>query len=58
MLYGLEMPDRCLLIKVKGGFVVETPNVECYWWIRGQSLDTLKPFFNLIKPLRIIQDAY
>jgi len=58
VLYGFELKDQCLLLKVKKGYVVETPlyhkNKTKWSWIRGQHIDTLAPFFMNIKPLRIV----
>jgi hypothetical protein len=53
VVYGFEADDVCLMIKVKGGYVVQTPDVQKYKWIRGQHVDTLADFFQTIKPLRI-----
>lgn len=57
VLYGFEAEAVCLLLRVKNGYVVETPEQGAPW-IRGQHIDTLKPYFNQIKPIRIIHDAY
>jgi hypothetical protein len=55
VLYGIEDDDICHLLRVKGGYVVETPVTDK--WIRGQHIDTLKNYFTTIKPLRIIHDG-
>jgi hypothetical protein len=58
VLYGFEAEDICLLLRVKKGYVVETPlhhrNKTKWSWIRGQHIDTLSSFFINIMPLRIV----
>ena len=57
--YGMysEGSNCCLLLNVKNGYVVETPlyhrNKTEWSWIRGQHIETLKPFFKTIKALRM-----
>jgi len=58
VLYGFETETMCFMIKVKGGYVVETPEYQTSKWIRGQHLTTLEPYFKQMIPLRIIHDAY
>ena len=53
VVYGFEADEVCLFCKVKNGYVVETPTIKSMRWIRGQHIETLKPFFLNIKPLRI-----
>jgi hypothetical protein len=53
VVYGFEADEVCLFCKVKNGYVVETPTITSYRWIRGQHIETLKPFFLNIMPLRI-----
>jgi hypothetical protein len=57
VLYGFEADEVCLLLKVKNGYVVETPlyhrNKTEWSWIRGQHIETLKPFFLNIMALRM-----
>ena len=55
VLYGIEDDDICHLIKIKGGYVVETPVTDK--WIRGQHIETLKTYFKNIKPLRLLADG-
>ena len=54
VLYGFELIDMCLIVKVKNGWVVETPVIQGFKWIRGQHIETLGQFFSNIKPLRIV----
>jgi hypothetical protein len=54
VIYGFEADDVCLLVKVRGGYVVQTPEIQNYKWIRGQHIDTLAEFFTKIMPLRIV----
>ena len=54
VMYSFETDNVCLMIKVKGGYTVETPPTQDYKWIRGQHLDTLAPFFNDITPIRYL----
>jgi hypothetical protein len=56
--YGFEADLFCLLLNVKNGYVVETPTEPDFKWIRGQHLETLKDHFKVMKPLRIINNAY
>jgi hypothetical protein len=58
VLYGFESETMCFLIKVKNGYVVETPEYQNSKWIRGQHITTLKPYFKQMKPIRIISDGY
>jgi len=58
VLYGFETETICFLIKVKGGYVCETPEIQNSKWIRGMSLKTLEPYFKSMTPIRIISDAY
>jgi hypothetical protein len=53
VVYGFEADDVCLMIKVKGGYVVQTPDIQKYKWIRGQHVDTLADFFHNIMALRL-----
>jgi len=46
------------MLKVKNGYVIETPPSGNEKWIRGQHIDTLEPYYEHIKPIRIIHDAY
>jgi hypothetical protein len=57
VLYGFEAEGLCLLIRVRNGYVVETPTISPYRWIRGQHIDTLADFFTTVKPLRIVATA-
>jgi len=57
VLYGIESDDICLLIRVKAGYVAETPSAKGHEWIRGQHISTLEQFFNAIKPLRWISNG-
>jgi len=50
VLYSFELTDVCLLVKVRSGYVVETP--KQLPWIRGQHIDTLKEFFIAITPVK------
>jgi hypothetical protein len=59
VLYNFETSTKCLMLRVTNGYVVETPTGhpnEC--WIRGQHIETLGPYFEHIKPIRIISDGY
>ena len=56
--YSGDGSNVCLLLNVKGGYVVETPTDPDFKWIRGQHLETLKSYFKVMKPLRIISHAY
>jgi hypothetical protein len=63
VLYGFELANICFYLKVKGGYVVETPKDHTHAagelaWIRGQHLQTIEPWFKSITPIRIIHDAY
>ena len=51
VIYGFESSMVCYMLKVKNGWVVETPLEHVDRWIRGQHIDTLKPYFTTIKPL-------
>jgi hypothetical protein len=51
--YGFEAETVCLICNVKNGYVMETPTIKSLRWIRGQHIETLKPFFVNIKPLRL-----
>jgi hypothetical protein len=57
VVYGFETKTQCLMLKVKNGYVVETPlyhkNKMKWSWIRGQHVDTLADFFIKIMPLRM-----
>ena len=52
VVYGFESSMVCYMLKVRGGYVVETPTETVDKWIRGQHIETLKPYFQTIKPLR------
>lgn len=58
VLYGFESDTMCFLIKVKNGYVVETPEYQNSKWIRGQHIETLNQYFTQIKPLRLIAEGY
>ena len=58
VVYGFESSLVCYMLKVKNGYVVETPSETVDKWIRGQHLETLKPYFQQIKPLRYINGGY
>ena len=62
VLYGFEAKTCCLLLRVKNGYVTETPlyhkNKMEFSWIRGQHITVLKDYFTKIHPVRIISDAY
>jgi hypothetical protein len=49
--YGLCAKDICLLVKIRGGYVIETPEILEYKWIRGQFVETLADFFSVVTPL-------
>jgi hypothetical protein len=53
VIYGFEADEVCLLIRVRGGYVVQTPEITKYKWIRGQHIETLAEFFHNIMPLRM-----
>ena len=55
ILYGIMDDDICHMLKVKGGYVVETPVTDR--WIRGQHITTIEKYFR-IKPLRYISSGY
>jgi hypothetical protein len=55
VIYGFETDTLCLMIKVKNGYVVETPPLGSLRWIRGQHIEILKPFFSNIIALRMCQ---
>ena len=57
VIYGFESALVCYLLKVRNGYVVETPFETVDKWIRGQHLETLKPYFKQIKPLRYVNDG-
>lgn len=63
VLYGFEQDTICFYLRVRGGYIIETPqNHTCkaggMGWIRGQHIATVAPWFKQIKPIRIIHDAY
>ena len=58
VLYNFETSYWCTMLKVKNGYVIETPPSGNEKWIRGQHIDTLEPYYEHIKPIRIIHDAY
>ena len=58
VIYGFESSMVCYMLKVKNGWVVETPFDTVDRWIRGQHIDTLKPYFTTIKPLRYVTEGY
>jgi ribosomal protein L21E len=58
VLYGFESHNICFLIKVKKGYVIETPEIQNSKWIRGQHLSVLKDYFKSMTPIRILSDAY
>lgn len=63
VLYGFELETICFYLKVKGGYIVETPDQQShaagqFGWIRGQHITTVEPWFKQIKPIRIIHDAF
>ena len=51
VVYGFELPDICLLLKVSKGYLVETPRQIDLQWCRGQHIDTLSEFFVSITPV-------
>lgn len=56
--YGLVADNVCLLVKVTGGYISETPSVQEFKWIRGSHLETLNHYFKAMIPRRIIADVY
>lgn len=54
VVYGFETDVLCLMIKVRGGYVVQTPEMQKYKWIRGQHIETLAPFFVKIMPVQYV----
>ena len=58
VLYSFETPTACLLLRVKNGYVTETPlfhrNKMEFSWIRGQHIATLKDYFKQIIPVRYL----
>ena len=58
VIYGFESSMVCYMLKVKNGWVVETPFDTVDRWIRGQHIDTLKPFFTKIIPLVLVNPGY
>ena len=58
VLYGFSNPIICYMLKVKNGYVIESPFREVDKWIRGQHIDALRKYFDVIKPIRILSDAY
>ena len=58
VVYGFENATICYMLKVKNGWVVETPFSTVDRWIRGQHIETLKPYFTTIKPLRYISEGW
>ena len=58
VMYSFETRNVCLMIKVRGGYVVETPDVLHYRWIRGQSLQDLAEFFVAITPIKFILTCF
>lgn len=63
VLYSFETKTICHMLKVKGGYIIETPKGHGHkatelGWIRGQHITTVEPWFVQIKPLRIVHDAY
>jgi len=63
VLYGFEMELVCFYLKVKGGYIVETPQDHTcaaggMGWIRGQHISTVEPWFKQIRAIRLIQEAY
>jgi hypothetical protein len=57
VVYGFENATICYMLKVKKGYVVETPFETVDKWIRGQHIETLKQFFTTIKPLRMVSNG-
>lgn len=57
VVYGLECAFCCMMLKVKNGYVVETPNIITMQWIRGQHIETLQQYFRQILPLRMVADG-
>jgi hypothetical protein len=58
VLYSFETSYWCTMLKVKNGYVIETPPSCNEKWVRGQHIGTLKDFYEQIKPIRIISDGY
>lgn len=58
VVYGFESSMICYMLKVKNGYVVETPFDTVDKWMRGQHLETLKPYFTKMKPLRLTSTGY
>ena len=58
VLYGFETSYWCTMLKVRNGFVVETPPSCNEKWVRGQHIDTLRPYYEKIIPLRYVSDGY
>ena len=55
VMYSFETPNVCLMIKVRGGYVVETPSADtAYRWIRGQHIGVLDEYFVKITPIKFI----
>jgi len=62
VLYGFETKNRCFLLKVRNGYLIESPpqynRVNKYTWCRGQHIDTLATYFKQIIPIRYISGSY
>jgi len=62
VLYGFEARNKCFLLKVRNGYLIESPpqynRINKYAWCRGQHIDTLATYFKQIRPIRIVHDAY
>lgn len=58
VVYGFETSMVCYMLKVKNGYVIETPFRTVDKWIRGQHLEILKPFFKSIQPLVLVNPGF
>jgi len=54
VVYAFESSMVCYMLKVKQGYVVETPFRTVDRWMRGQHIEILKSYFTNIFPYRWI----
>ena len=58
VVYGFESSMVCYMLKVKNGYCIEAPMDTVDTWIRGQHLETLKPYFKQMIPLTLVNQGY
>jgi len=55
ILYRMQFEDMCFHVKVRGGYIVETPFFKP--WTRGQSLETLLSMGITAEPIQYLSDG-